>query len=112
MTSFDSRAFDGQSDGKKAAPGSTMVSISQVVEDRSVIDACDAFHNAIATGDFKGYCQGKSRSADSERDRQVWGLMKVREFIAYLPPTPLSTPSSIPFPTLFQPNSIHFVVIN
>jgi protein transport protein SEC31 len=76
LVSFDSRMFDGV-EGKKASPGSTLVTISQVVEDKELVEACDGFHAAIASADYKGFCQDKARTAETDRDRQMWGLMKV-----------------------------------
>ena len=77
LASFDSSALEGLGEGKKAAPGTTLLKISQVVEDPALVTFCDDFHQAIDKGDFKGYCANKASTAETERDRQVWGLMKV-----------------------------------
>ena len=52
--------------------------ILQVVEDPELSMACDAFHQAIAQGDYKSFCEHKSLdAASSPGERQVWGLMRV-----------------------------------
>jgi len=72
--------FDNQN--APAAPGAaksgTMrIKVSQVVEDVELVTACDAFHGAIASGDYKSFCENRSTSSEKLKDRQVWGLMKV-----------------------------------
>lgn len=44
--------------------------------------ASDIFHDVIAKGDFKQFCELKADSSSSQQERQVWGLMKVICFCA------------------------------
>lgn len=54
-----------------------LANVFQVVEDVELVQACDQFHDALAQGDFGSYCEHKAHYAESEHDREVWGLMKV-----------------------------------
>jgi protein transport protein SEC31 len=49
----------------------------EVVDNPSLIAACDAFHNTLATGDLKAICASKASSASSVHEAQVWTLMKI-----------------------------------
>jgi protein transport protein SEC31 len=60
-----------------AASGSVHVSVSQVVENKSLVAACDAFHHALSSGDLKSLCASKAASAGSTGDAEIWTLMKI-----------------------------------
>eukprot|EP00602_Paraphysomonas_sp_CaronLab_P004721 CAMPEP_0185020746 /NCGR_PEP_ID=MMETSP1103-20130426/3384_1 /TAXON_ID=36769 /ORGANISM="Paraphysomonas bandaiensis, Strain Caron Lab Isolate" /LENGTH=1052 /DNA_ID=CAMNT_0027551833 /DNA_START=113 /DNA_END=3271 /DNA_ORIENTATION=+ len=78
LASFNNQP--GASDQKKPqgqTTGSVKVKIHQVIENTELVDACDQFHNALATEDFNGFCRAKTESARTEQDKRVWGLMRV-----------------------------------
>lgn len=76
LCSFNNRAAN-TSDAKKQNASSVMVNVSQIVENTDLVDACDKFHDALASEDFNGFCRLKADTARTEQDRQVWGLMRV-----------------------------------
>jgi hypothetical protein len=39
--------------------------------DEELVNASNRFHEALATGDYKGFCATKSASAETESDKQV-----------------------------------------
>jgi protein transport protein SEC31 len=76
LVSFDCQNFTTGADGKKQ--GQSTMTVSQIVEDPELIAASDKFHAAISSGGFKAFCEDKLASDSvSEKDKQVWGLMKV-----------------------------------
>eukprot|EP00602_Paraphysomonas_sp_CaronLab_P005046 CAMPEP_0185030580 /NCGR_PEP_ID=MMETSP1103-20130426/17560_1 /TAXON_ID=36769 /ORGANISM="Paraphysomonas bandaiensis, Strain Caron Lab Isolate" /LENGTH=1052 /DNA_ID=CAMNT_0027565771 /DNA_START=108 /DNA_END=3263 /DNA_ORIENTATION=+ len=80
LASFTNRPRQGAADQKKSqgqAPCSVEVKIHQVIENTDVVNACDEFHNALASEDFNGFCRSKVDSARTEQDKRVWGLMRV-----------------------------------
>ena len=74
LACFDNRAPDITDKNVKI---SRKVQISQVVEDGNMVQACDTFHATLSNQDYRGFCDLKAASAKSEKDRQVWSLMKV-----------------------------------
>jgi protein transport protein SEC31 len=75
LVSFDCVNVTTGADGKKAAQST--ISVSQVTEDPQLVEACDKFHAAISSGGFRGFCEAKSANSSSDKERQVWDLMKV-----------------------------------
>eukprot|EP01041_Mallomonas_annulata_P003398 gene3398-6750_t len=70
--------FNNKENGGDNTQTSPMLKMVLKEEDPSVGAACDLFHNALATGDFKGYCDHKANDDTlSDQDRRVWSLMKV-----------------------------------
>lgn len=53
-----------------------------MVEDQELVAASDVFHNVVAKGEFKQFCELRTSNSSSEQERQVWGLMKVICFCA------------------------------
>jgi hypothetical protein len=39
--------------------------------DEELVNASNRFHEALATGDYKGFCASKAASAETESDKQV-----------------------------------------
>ena len=74
LACFDNRGPDITDKNVKI---SRKVQVSQVVEDSNMVHACDAFHATLSTQDYRGFCDMKVASTRSEKDRQVWSLMKV-----------------------------------
>lgn len=83
LVSFDGlNAHPAATTGSKKGSGSVQIKVSMVVEDPTLVQASDRFHDVIAAGDFKQFCVEKASSGTSEQERQVWGLMKVICFCA------------------------------
>lgn len=80
LVSFDSRNQPAATTGPQAkkASASAIVKIHQVVEDPALVQASDLFHNIVAKGEYKKFCELKANADDvSPAERQVWSLMNV-----------------------------------
>jgi len=63
---------------QEGAQFSPLVKVMQREEDPAVGAACDLFHNALASGDFKSFCDTKAADDSlNAQDKQVWSLMRV-----------------------------------
>lgn len=52
--------------------------------DEELVNASNRFHEALATGDYKGFCATKSASAETESDKQVeWTVHTPAEYYLY-----------------------------
>lgn len=79
LVTFDSKNLPvaGALQTKKSS-ASPVVKIYQVVEDTELVAASDLFHNIVAKGEYKHFCDKKASSPDvSAEERQVWSLMNV-----------------------------------
>ncbi len=79
LVTFDSKnqPVNANPQAKKVTT-SALAKIYQVVEDNELVEASDLFHNIVAKGEFKQFCDLKSNSpAVSPEERQVWSLMNV-----------------------------------
>lgn len=80
LVTFDSKNIpvSGAPQQTKKSSASPMVKIYQVVEDSELVQASDLFHNTVAKGEYKQFCDMKAASAEvSPEERQVWSLMNV-----------------------------------
>jgi hypothetical protein len=49
------------------------------------VNASNRFHEALATGDYKGFCATKSASAETESDKQVeWTVRTILTIICII----------------------------
>ena len=82
LVTFDSRnqptTAPAAGQQNKKTTTSAVVRIHQVVEDSELVQASDLFHDIVAKGEFKEFCDLKSQSAEvSASEKQVWSLMNV-----------------------------------
>ena len=79
LVTFDSRTqLHATGPQSKKVPTSALVKIYQVVEDRELVEASDLFHDTVAKGEYKQFCDMKSTSEEiSAAEKQVWSLMNV-----------------------------------
>lgn len=77
LVTFTNKPLAAADKKKGGATCSAEVTVLQVIENAAVTDACEAFHDALAKEDYNNFCAMKAATAATDREKQVWGLMKV-----------------------------------
>ena len=70
----------GSSAGDSKGKPSVQAKIHQIIEDNELIASCDKFHKFTAAGDqeaYKNLCDEKVKTLESDKDKEIWGMMKV-----------------------------------